>query len=141
MIQRPFVPVYLSSNSQNKLLMCDYRMLAHVAFFPEQFAEQVVEQVVEQVEQVVEGIGGDEILAQGRNREKDGNKAKGDLEQWKVMLLIRKTFQESLSSGAFSCIGSDHVGGVLPPPSRRLHLLCHDDQRHLHPRWQSYNSQ
>ena len=95
MIQRPFVPVYLSSNSQNKLLMCDYRMLAHVAFFPEQIAEQVVEQVeqvVEQVGQVVEGIGSDEILAQGRNLEKDGNKAKGDLEQWKVMLLIHNSF-------------------------------------------------
>ena len=82
MIQRPFVPVYLSSNSQNKLLMCDYRMLAHVAFFPEQIAEQVVEQV----EQVVEGVGGDEIHA------KDGNKAKGDLEQWKVMLLNLNSF-------------------------------------------------
>ena len=88
MIQRPFVPVFLSSNAQNKLLMCAHRMLAHVAFFPEQIAEQVVEQV----EQVVEGMGGDEILAQGRNREKDGNKAKGDLEQWKVMLLIRNSF-------------------------------------------------
>ena len=72
--------------------MCSHRMLAHVAFFPEQIAEQVVEQVVEQVEQVVEGIGGDEILAQGRNREKDGSKAKGDLEQWKVMLLILNSF-------------------------------------------------
>ena len=110
-------------------------MLAHVAFFPEQIAEQVVEQVVEQVEQVVEGVGGDEIHA------KDGNKAKGDLEQWKVMLLILNSFQESFSSGPFSCPGSDHVGGVLPPPSRRLHLLCHDDQWHLHPRWQSYYSQ
>lgn len=48
------------------------RILAHVAFFPEQIAEQVVE-----------GMGGKEIL----NRTKDGHKAKGDLEQWKVLLL------------------------------------------------------
>ena len=123
--------------------MYDHRILAHVAFFPEQIAGQVVE-----------GIGGDEILAQGRIRAKDGNTAKGDLGQWKVPLLICNSFQESLFPGSysqqflrvlfpgsFSCLGSDHVGGVLPPPSSRLHLLCHDDQRHLHPRRQSYYSQ
>ena len=80
-------------------------MLAHVAFFPEQIAGQVVE-----------GMGGDEILVHGRIRAKDGHKGKGDLEQWKVLLLICNSFQESFSSGSFPCPGSNHVGGVLPPP-------------------------
>ena len=68
----------LSENHQLQLvdMFSHDRILARVAFFPEQIAERVVE-----------GMGGEEILAQGRNQTKDGHKAKGDLEQWKVLLL------------------------------------------------------
>ena len=75
-----FVDLYVNIIRDIQLQLVDMfshdRILAHVAFFPEKIAEQVVE-----------GMGGDEILVQGRNRTKDGHKAKGDLEQWKVLLL------------------------------------------------------
>ena len=71
-----FVDLYVNIIRDIQLQVVDMfshdRILAHVAFFPEQIAEQVVE-----------GMGGKEIL----NRTKDGHKAKGDLEQWKVLLL------------------------------------------------------
>ena len=67
------------------MCLLNHRILAHVAFFPDQIAEQVVE-----------GMGGDEILVQERNRAKDGHKAKGELEQWKVLLPVHKNLFKSI---------------------------------------------
>ena len=82
-LQRPF-PLELSSvSSDNRLSILErtwynvfsqHRILAQIAFLPEQIAEQVVE-----------GLGGDDTLVQGKA--KDGHKVKGDLEQWKVLFL------------------------------------------------------
>ena len=55
-------------------MFSQHRILAQIAFLPEQIAEQVVE-----------GLGGDDTLVQGKA--KDGHKVKGDLEQWKVLFL------------------------------------------------------